>query len=110
MIDRAAGLGPGSLLGAPDACTYLGTGAFAMGRTPHGHGLGYRVRFATRTGDLLMAGTDYAFWLTVSGAICSVACFWWMHRISTMQNTLLDQLCEQGKRIEKMSRIEHDIS
>jgi len=32
-----------------------------------------------------------------------------MYRISNKQNTLLDQLREQGKRIEKLSRIEHDL-
>ena len=32
-----------------------------------------------------------------------------MHRLSTKQNALLDQLREQGKRIEKLSRIEHDL-
>ena len=36
-------------------------------------------------------------------------CFWWMHRFSIKQNFLLDQLREQGKRIEKLSRIEHDL-
>ena len=32
-----------------------------------------------------------------------------MHRLSTKQNVLLDQLREQGKRIEKLSKIEHDL-
>jgi hypothetical protein len=32
-----------------------------------------------------------------------------MHRFSIKQNFLLDQLREQGKRIEKLSRIEHDL-
>ena len=32
-----------------------------------------------------------------------------MHRISTKQNALLDQLRAQGKRIEKLSKIEHDL-
>ena len=32
-----------------------------------------------------------------------------MHRISTKQNYLLDQLREQGRRIEKLSKIEHDL-
>jgi uncharacterized protein YdeI (YjbR/CyaY-like superfamily) len=32
-----------------------------------------------------------------------------MHRLSTKQNALLAQLREQGKRIEKLSRIEHDL-
>ena len=33
----------------------------------------------------------------------------WMHRISAKQNSLLDQLREQGKRIEKLSKLEHDL-
>ena len=32
-----------------------------------------------------------------------------MHRISAKQNYLLDKLREQGKRIENLSRIEHDL-
>jgi hypothetical protein len=50
-----------------------------------------------------------AFWMTLVGTVCWGACFWWMHHISTKQNALLDQLREQGKRIEKLSRIEHDL-
>jgi len=50
-----------------------------------------------------------AFWMTLAGTICWGFCFWWMQRISSKQNTLLDQLREQGKRIEKLSKIEHDL-
>ena len=50
-----------------------------------------------------------AFWLTVGGTICWGVCFWWMQRISSKQNVLLAQLREQGKRIEKLSKIEHDL-
>jgi hypothetical protein len=32
-----------------------------------------------------------------------------MRRLSVKQNALLDQLREQGKRIEKLSKIEHDL-
>ena len=32
-----------------------------------------------------------------------------MHRISTRQNAFLDQLRAQGIRIEKLSRLEHDL-
>lgn len=52
---------------------------------------------------------DLAFWMTVAGTLCWVVCFWWMYLISNKQNTLLDQLREQGKRIEKLSKIEHDL-
>jgi hypothetical protein len=32
-----------------------------------------------------------------------------MHRISAKQNYLLDKIREQGKRIEDLSKIEHDL-
>ena len=47
--------------------------------------------------------------MTSLGTVCWAACFWWMLRISTKQNSLLDQLREQGRRIEKLSKIEHDL-
>jgi hypothetical protein len=56
-----------------------------------------------------MNKTGFAFWLTLIGTLCWVVCFWWMHRISTKQNALLDQLHAQGKRIEKLSKMEHDL-
>ena len=48
-------------------------------------------------------------WLTIGGAGCWVVCFWWMHRISSRQDALLHELREQGRRIEKLSKIEHDL-
>ena len=48
-----------------------------------------------------------AFWMTLAGTVCWGVCFWWMRRISIKQNFLLDQLREQGRRIEKLSKIEH---
>ena len=56
-----------------------------------------------------MDRNDLAFWLTVGGTVCWGVCFWWMRRISTKQSALLDQLRAQGRRIEKLSRIEHDL-
>ncbi len=56
-----------------------------------------------------MDKNNLAYWMTVVGTICWGICFWWMSRISTKQNALLDQLREQGKRIEKLSKIEHDL-
>ena len=56
-----------------------------------------------------MDKTGVAFWLTLIGVLCWVVCFWWMYRISPKQNALLDQLGAQGKRIEKLSRLEHDL-
>ena len=50
-----------------------------------------------------------AYWLTLLGTACWAVCFWWMYRISLKQNRLLDRLTEQGKRIEKLSRVEHDL-
>ena len=47
--------------------------------------------------------------LTGIGTICWVVCFWWMHRISTRQNAMLAELREQGARIEKLSRSEHEL-
>jgi hypothetical protein len=56
-----------------------------------------------------MDRSGFAFWMTAVGTLCWVACFWWMQRISAKQNALLDQLRAQGKRIEKLSKIEHDL-
>jgi hypothetical protein len=50
-----------------------------------------------------------AFWLTLVGTVCWAICFWWMYRISAKQNSLLDRLTEQGRRIERLSKIEHDL-
>ncbi len=50
-----------------------------------------------------------ALWLAVLGMGCWAVCFWWMGRISANQNRLMDQLREQGKRIEKLSKVEHDL-
>ena len=47
--------------------------------------------------------------MTAVGTVCWAVCFWWMHRISTKQNYLLEKLGEQGKRIEKLSKVEHDL-
>jgi ribosomal protein L17 len=47
--------------------------------------------------------------MTFVGTGCWAVCFWWMYRLSAKQNYLLKQLAEQGKRIEKLSRLEHDL-
>jgi hypothetical protein len=49
------------------------------------------------------------FWISVAGMICWAFCFWWMRRISFKQNNLLAQLQEQAKRIEALSKVEHDL-
>ena len=57
----------------------------------------------------MMNRNGLTFWMTVAGTACWGICFWWMRRLSVKQNDLLDQLREQGKRIEKLSKIEHDL-
>ena len=47
--------------------------------------------------------------LAIADVGCWCVCFWWMHRISTRQNAVLDQLREQAHRIEKVSEEEHAI-
>jgi hypothetical protein len=56
-----------------------------------------------------MNKSSLSFWMTLAGTVCWGVCFWWMRRLSIKQNYLLDQLRDQGKRIEKLSRIEHDL-
>ena len=56
-----------------------------------------------------MNGTAIVFWVTLLSAACWPVCFWWMHRISVRQDSLLQELREQGKRIEKLSREEHEL-
>jgi hypothetical protein len=50
-----------------------------------------------------------SFLMALLGTACWAVCFWWMYRISKKQNSLLDKLGDQGKRIEKLSKIEHDL-
>ena len=52
---------------------------------------------------------DFAFWLTLVSAACWIICFWWMHRISVRQDSLLAELQSQTNRIEELSRTEHDL-
>jgi hypothetical protein len=47
--------------------------------------------------------------LTWTGLACWVVCFWWMHRISSRQDTLLTELHEIAKRIENVSKAEHEL-
>ena len=48
-------------------------------------------------------------YIVVVELVCWPICFWWMHRISSRQNTLLKQLHDQGRRIEHVSKEEHEI-
>ena len=43
------------------------------------------------------------------GTGCWVVCFWWMHRLSGRQNAVLEELHEMTKRIETLSKAEHDM-
>src|SRR5262249_39083868 len=47
--------------------------------------------------------------LSCVGILCWAVCFWWMHRISSRQDALLEELHEMTRRIEKLSRREHDL-
>jgi len=58
------------------------------------------MRFDVQTIALILA------WV---GAACWVVCFWWMHRLSSRQETMLQELHEVTKRIEKLSEAEHDL-
>jgi predicted nucleic acid-binding Zn-ribbon protein len=47
--------------------------------------------------------------LTWVGMACWLVCFWWMHRISSRQDTLMKELHEMTARIEHLSEREHDM-
>ena len=49
------------------------------------------------------------FALTWIGLGCWGVCFWWMHRISARQETMLKELHEMTTRIERLSQAEHDL-
>jgi len=40
---------------------------------------------------------------------CWGICFWWMHRLSARQERMLWEVQEQAKRIERVSKAEHDL-
>lgn len=43
------------------------------------------------------------------GTGCWAVCFWWMHRLSARQETMLKELHDVTSRIERLSEIEHDL-
>jgi hypothetical protein len=43
------------------------------------------------------------------GTACWGLCFWWMHRLSSKQEMMLKELRDVTKRIERLSKAEHDI-
>ena len=50
-----------------------------------------------------------AYILAWVGTICWVVCFWWMHRLSSRQEAMLQELQEVMKRIKELSEAEHDM-
>jgi uncharacterized protein YoxC len=58
------------------------------------------TRFDVQTVALILA------WIGIG---CWVVCFWWMHRLSARQQAMLEELHEMTKRIEKLSKAEHDL-
>ena len=60
--------------------------------------------------EIYMQNLDaMALVLSCIGTLCWIVCFWWMHRISSRQDTTLEELHEMTARIEKLSRVEHDL-
>lgn len=47
--------------------------------------------------------------LSCIGTLCWIVCFWWMHRISSRQDAMLEEVHEMTARIEKLSQAEHDL-
>jgi hypothetical protein len=47
--------------------------------------------------------------LTWLGLACWIVCFWWMHRISSRQDAMLEELRDMTTRIERLSKVEHDL-
>lgn len=50
-----------------------------------------------------------ALTLALIDTACWIVCFWWMHRLSGRQETMLLELHDMTKRIEGLSRAEHDL-
>lgn len=48
-------------------------------------------------------------WITAANFACWAVCYLWMHRISSRQNAVLEQLTSQAHRIEEISRQEHAL-
>jgi len=47
--------------------------------------------------------------LNCVGTLCWAVFFWWMHRISSRQDALLEELHEMTRRVEMLSQREHDL-
>jgi hypothetical protein len=49
------------------------------------------------------------FIITSIGTACWAICFWWMHRISKRQDSMLAELHEVTRRIEHVAKEEHEL-
>jgi hypothetical protein len=47
--------------------------------------------------------------ISVLDIACWGICFWWMHRISERQNAMLEELQQQARSIEHLSKEEREI-
>lgn len=47
--------------------------------------------------------------LTWVGIGCWLVCFWWMHRISSRQDSMLKELHEMTQRIERLSESGNEL-
>jgi divalent metal cation (Fe/Co/Zn/Cd) transporter len=52
---------------------------------------------------------NIALILTWVGTACWGVCFWWMYRLSSKQEMMLQELHDMTKRIEKLAKAEHDL-
>jgi hypothetical protein len=50
-----------------------------------------------------------ALFLGWIGIACWAICFWWMHRLSSRQQAMLEELHAMTTRIERLSKVEHDL-
>jgi predicted transcriptional regulator len=47
--------------------------------------------------------------LAWAGMACWIVCFWWMHRLSARQESMLKELHEMTGRVERLSKAEHAL-
>jgi hypothetical protein len=47
--------------------------------------------------------------VSIIDIVCWGVCFWWMHRISEKQNAMLEELQQQARGIQELSKEEHEI-
>src|SRR5215207_7178617 len=56
-----------------------------------------------------MESSDIAYWLAWVGTLAWGVCFGWMHRISSRQDRLLNELHAQARRIAELNELQSDI-